>query len=439
MNAIFSFSFISFRIAAFRRIAPLLFPLAIAFFASCSRSAKPIKPADVDYYTCTMHPSVRSQDPSGKCPICSMDLVPVKKQTAGGTTSHQATNVTPEKPHDFVVPAERQQQIGVTYALVERKPLQRRIRAAGTVQPDHSREWQFTARVDGFVQKLSITSPGEIVEKDAPLLTIYSPALLASERELVQLLQNRDRATSSEARDTSSRLIEAAERRLEQWNLTRAQITALEKSREPREDVTLLSPFRGIVKSMPLQQGQGVKIGDLLIALTDLSAVWVWADFYESELGLLKKGQHVALAINSFPGQVFEGQIGLIDPFLDETRRTAKARIDVLNPEFLLRPGMYANVSLQVDLGEGLTVPTGAIIPTGMRNIAFVDQGEGRLQPRLVQLEGEFDGTYEIQSGLTEGERVVASANFLIDAESNVQGALRNFGETEPASPAVKP
>jgi membrane fusion protein, copper/silver efflux system len=348
-----------------------------------------------------------------------------------------------EKPGEFVVPVERQQQIGVRYAKVERKPLRHTIRALGLIVPDKTRNWQFVSRVDGYVQKLDVTAPGELVEKDAPLLSIYSPDLLTSEREFVELLRMRDQAKSKDARDAPQRLIESAKRRLQLWNVTEQQIAELEKTRKASDTLTLLSPFRGVVQSVPVEQGKNVKTGDLLVEVADLSVVWLWAEFYENELSMLQVGQKLAITAKSYPGQTFDGTISLIDPFLDATKRTAKVRIDIPNPDFKLRPGMYVNAELEMDMGAALTVPVSAVMPTGTRSIVFVDKGEGKLEPRIVQLGTKYGDAYEVQSGLQENERVVASANFLIDAESKIQGALRGFGE-EPApqesvTPGTKP
>src|SRR5438045_2917850 len=319
---------------------PLLIALVALLFvaASCGKSGGSRKPSNVDYYTCTMHPSVKSQTP-GKCPICSMDLVPVMKR-GGEEAKAQA-------------------------------------------------------------------SPQAQDTKDA--------------------------------RETQDKLIEAAKRRLHLWNVTDAQIDELQRTRKPQENLTLLSPFRGIVQSVPVDQGKGVKVGDMLVEVADLSVVWVWAEFYENELSMLQVGQKIAVTAKSYPGQNFEGTLSLINPFLDEMKRTAKVRIDIPNPEFKLRPGMYVNAELAMDMGEALTVPVSAIMPTGDRNIVFVDKGEGKLEPRIVRLGSKYGDIYEVQSGLQQGERVVASANFLIDAESKVQGALKEFEQEKPAEATGSP
>jgi RND family efflux transporter MFP subunit len=449
------------------KVATVLALLAFLVAASCSKQNGNPANNNIDYWTCTMHPSVHAKD-SGKCPICSMDLVPVMKGSATPASSsknapqHDHAAMLAGKPSgggemqgmpgmpgmkvgaeskapqtsEFVVPVERQQQIGVRWAKVERKPLTHTIRSVGMIVPDRSRNWQFVSRVDGYVQKLNVTSPGQVVDKDAPLLSIYSPDLLTSEREFVELLRMRDEAKSKDARETPQRLIESAKRRLQLWNVTSDQITELEKTRKASDTLTLLSPFRGVVQSVPVEQGKSVKMGDMLVEVADLGLVWVWAEFYENELSMLQIGQKIAVTAKSYPGQNFDGTVSLINPFIDEMKRTAKVRIDIPNADFKLRPGMYVNAELAMNMGEALTVPVSAIMPTGERNVVFIDKGEGKLEPRIVQLGTKYGDIYQVQSGLQEGERVVASANFLIDAESKVQGALKEFEQGKPEEAA---
>jgi len=189
---------------------------------------------------------------------------------------------------------------------------------------------------------------------------------------------------------------------------------------------------------VPVEQGKNVKVGDMLVEVADLSVVWVWAEFYENELSMLQAGQEFAITTASYPGEIFQGTISVINPFLDPAKRTARVRIDIPNPDFKLRPAMYVNAELVMQMGEGLTIPASAVMPTGSRNIVFIDKGGGKLKPRVVQLGAKYGDSYEVQSGLRENERVVASANFLIDAESKVQGALSDFEADNTTSPSAK-
>ncbi len=401
----------------------LLVAIAISL-AGCARHSLPNKPQGVDYYTCTMHPFVHA-DAAGKCPVCGMTLVPVMKGASGALPNEKRTSGGKE----FVVPVERQQQIGVTYATVEQKRLERKVRAVGNVVVDPQMRWTLVARVDGYVQELFVASAGQAVEKEQSLLSIYSPELVTTERELIMLLKMRDEAHSAGAREAPDQLVAAAESRLRQWNTTSEQIAALEKSRTPNETMTLRSPFRGIVQDLTAQQGANVKVGDRLMGVADLSTVWVWADFYETESAHVQVGQEVSVTTRSFPNQVFNGRIEVVNPFVDEAKRTSRARITIENGDFRLRPGMYAEVALNVAETDQLAIPVSAILPTGADNIAFVDKGDGKLEPREVKLAGQFGDWYAVESGLTKGEQVVASANFLIDAEARVQNALLDFQE----------
>jgi multidrug efflux pump subunit AcrA (membrane-fusion protein) len=216
---------------------------ALAALAACPISAFAQSDDKVDHYTCTMHPFVHAAEP-GNCPVCGMELVPVMKKSGAPAAAGGET------PTEFSIPLDRQQLIGVTYATVEKKPLQRMLRAAGLVASENERHWIIVSRVQGYVQQLIVNSPGELVEKDQPLLTIYSPDLLATQRELVDLLRMRDNAQqsgSTAAAQNASDLITSAEQRLLQWNVTAQQIAELEKTREPQENLTLNSPYRGIV------------------------------------------------------------------------------------------------------------------------------------------------------------------------------------------------
>jgi membrane fusion protein, copper/silver efflux system len=448
------------------RFYSILMLLSIALFvplvlSSCSKSNdKTAADVDVDYYTCTMHPSVHSKDP-GKCPICSMDLVPVKKkgtnenkvkENSGGITDNSSMGSMPMpspnqgagQSSEFTVPVERQQQIGVTYATATKLPIQLSIRSVGVLESDTSKMFDYVARVDGYVQELKVSSPGQDVSQGQPLITIYSPDLRSTEQELVNILNDRDRSGTS--RVSNDQMIDASKRRLKLWNVSDQEIAELEKNRKPSDQLVLRSPFDGVVNEVMSRPGMNVKMGDKLVSVLDLSNLWVWAEFYENEIGLLKRGQQIDVTLPAFPNQTFQGQIAVINPSIDAAKRTARVRIDIPNPKAQLRPGMYANVEVKIDGGEGLTIPVQAALPTGERMLVFLDRGQGKLLPRYVQVgrsfttfDGQQQGSYyQVLNGLQEGDRIVASANFLIDAESQVQGALKDWaGEQPSGTPAV--
>jgi membrane fusion protein, copper/silver efflux system len=443
------------------RFYSVLMVLSIALvpmmLSSCSKQASKVAAdTDVDYYTCTMHPSVHSKDP-GKCPICSMDLVPVVKkvsnetkgkENSSGMTGNSSRGSMPMsspnqeagKSTEFTVPVERQQQIGVTYATVTKRPIQLSIRSVGVLESDTAKMFDYVARVDGYVQELKVSSPGEDVSQGQPLITIYSPDLRSTEQELVNFLNDRDRSGTS--RVSNDQLIDASKRRLKLWNVSDQEIAELEKSRKPSDQLVLRSPFDGVVGEVMSRPGMNVKVGDRLVSVLDLSNLWVWAEFYENEVGLLKRGQQINVSLPAFPNQTFQGRIALINPVINAAKRTARVRIDIPNAKAQLHPGMYANVEVKINGGEGLTIPVQAALPTGERMLVFLDRGQGKLLPRYVEVGGSFttfDGQqegsyYQVVNGLQEGDRIVASANFLIDAESQVQGALKDWGGEEPSS-----
>jgi RND family efflux transporter MFP subunit len=387
-----------------------------------------------------------------------MDLVPVMKKVSNETTakgnsggmtdngSSSMGSMTMPSPNqesgkstEFTVPVERQQQIGVTYATVTKRPIQLSIRSVGILEPDTSKMFDYVARVDGYVQELKVNSPGQQVSQGQPLITIYSPDLRSTEQELVNILNDRDRSGTSRA--SNDQLIDATKRRLKLWNVSDQEIADLEKNRKPSDQLVLRSPFDGVLNEVMGRPGMDVKMGDELVSVLDLSNLWVWAEFYENEVGLLKQGQRIDVSLPAFPNQTFQGQIAVINPVIDAAKRTARVRIDIPNPRGQLRPGMYANVEVKIDDGEGLTIPVQAALPTGERMLVFLDRGQGKLLPRYVKVgrsfttfEGQEQASYyQVLNGVQEGDRIVASANFLIDAESQVQGALKDWQGEEPA------
>jgi Cu(I)/Ag(I) efflux system membrane fusion protein len=357
-----------------------------------------------------------------------MDLIPVEKGKRGSF-------VEEFKTAEFTVPIERQQQMGVACSEARIRPVRFDLRSAGTLEADKAQEFECVAHVDGYVEQLQITSPGEHVKAGQPLLTIYSSDLRAPEQELVNLLKVR--ANGSVPAASLDLLFDSARRRLKYLNVDPVEISELERTQQPSDRLLFRSPSDGVVSEAPMKVGTAVKSGDKLMTLLDLSHLWVWASFYENEIGLLKVGQPATITLPAFPEYSFTGKISVISPTIDPANGTVKVRIDISNPADQLKPGMHADIIVQVDCGEGLTIPSDSVLPTGSRMLVFIEKEAGRFEPRFIQVGRQFTEPgdrkrfYQVSSGLQEGDRVVSSANFLIDAEAQIQGALRDFGEAK--------
>jgi len=367
---------------------------------------------DLSHYTCSMHPSVRSQEP-GTCPLCSMDLVPVTREEV-------ETGV-------IRVDAARRQAIGVRTAPVRVQPLSTTIRAVGTVTYDETRLSEVSLKVEGWIGRLFVDEPGQAVRRGEPLFTLYSPDLLTAQQELLIATRAQQAARDTEAPDRADYLAAAARRRLALWDLSEGQIDEIARTGEPLQYVPILSPTSGYVVEKNVVEGAAVKPGQALYRIAGLDGVWVEAEVYESELPLVRVGQPVEVTFPYLPGRAFKGQVDYVYPYLQSRTRTGTVRVELANPDLALKPDMYANVLLRSDLGERLVVPEEAVIYAGPRRLVFVDLGEGRLQPREIEVGAKTAEGYEVLSGLAPGDVVVTSGNFLIAAESRLKSATEQW------------
>ena len=330
-------------------------------------------------------------------------------------------------PGTVQISPERQQLIGVKIGAVEFKPLEKVIRTVGRVDYDEKRLVTISPKIGGWIEDLYVDFTGRFVQQGEPLLTLYSPELVSTQEEyLLALRAKKDLIKSPfpEVAGSGNSLAESARRRLKLWDINDDQIKALEESGQPRKTLTLYSPFSGIVLEKVAYKGMNVMPGMALFKLADLSVVWLYADIYEYELPFIRLGQQAAIQLSYLPGEVFTGKAIYIYPYLDPNTRTAKVRFEFPNPYGKLKPEMYANVEIKVHLGRKLTVPEGAIIDTGIRQLAIIDKGSGYFEPREVKVGAKVDNYYEVIRGLKAGERVVTSANFLIDSESRLKEAV---------------
>jgi len=328
--------------------------------------------------------------------------------------------------------AAQQQAIGLTWGTAERRPLEKVIRTVGRLDFDERRLAQVTLKVSGFIEELYANYTGQPVRKGDPLFTLYSPELLTAQREYLLARETERRLRQSslpEARVSAASLAGASRERLRLWDLSPQQMRALEESGQARRTLTIYSPIAGVVIEKMAVAGQRVEPGMTLYRIADLSTIWVYGDVYEYELPFVKVGQEASLALTAYPEQRFTARVAYVAPMLDAKTRTAKVRFELPNsPDQLLRPEMYGTVELRVPLGERLVVPRTAVLDSGRRQVVFADGGDGRLVPREVRLGGRFDDAVEVLDGVAAGERVVTSANFLVDSESKLQAAESMMG-----------
>lgn len=317
----------------------------------------------------------------------------------------------------------QERALGVVYTTVTRDSLQKSIRTVGTIQAPEPNVADVTPKVDGFVEQLFVNTTGEMVQRGQPLLSLYSPSLVAAQEEFLtaQRLVARVDSTSGEPWLSAQATLDAARRRLAYWDISAAQIADLERSGTVRKTLTLVSPVNGIVLEKAVLQGQRVVAGQWLYRIADLSEVWVEGEVFEQDLSLIHRGMPVHIEIAAIPGEHLMGRVSFIYPTVDPVSRTNRIRLTVPNPGFKLKPGMFATIFLDAVVGRNvLALPRTAVVVTGTRNIVFVRDSTGMLQPREVVLGVRSDDRVEILSGLTTGETIVASANFLVDAESRL-------------------
>ena len=355
----------------------------------------------ISHYTCPMHTSVHEKH-EGKCPICGMDLVPVTKAEA----ESGAVRVDPQ----------RLQKIGVKFAVAERAPLETRVRALGRVTWDETRLVDVTLKVSGFVRGLRADALGARVVRGETLFSIYSPDLYAAQSEFLQTLSG-----------SNEPLRRAARARLRLWDIGERDIAALERRGTPIEVLPIRSPASGVLVEKNVVEGGAFEAGMRLYRIAPLEHIWVEAEVYGSDLPLIRVGQPAAIRVPYLPGTAIAGRVAYLLPSLASETRTARVRIELENPDLALRPEMFVDVELEADLGERLLVPESAVIFAGERRVVFVDRGEGLLEPRTVTTGAAGEHQIEILDGVVAGERVVASGNFLIAAESRIQSALEQW------------
>jgi Cu(I)/Ag(I) efflux system membrane fusion protein/cobalt-zinc-cadmium efflux system membrane fusion protein len=437
--------------------------------------------AGAQLYSCGMHPDIISEEP-GNCPICGMNLTPIKTASAATTTPTGERKIkywrAPMDPTyikdepgkspmgmDLVPVYEDEiaegaisidpitvQNMGLRTALVGTGDLTKTIRTVGHIDYDEKRLYIVNSKITGWIEKLHVNTTGEVVQKGQPLLEIYSPELVSTQEEYLSALKNYSQLKDSpyeEARAGALELLSSTQKRLEYWDIHQGQIEDLKRDREIKKTLTLHSPANGVVIHKNAVEGAHIKAGSDLFRIADFSTVWVLAHIYEYELPYIKLGQKALMNLSYLPGERFEGKVTYIYPYLNQKTRDVKIRLEFPNPGLRLKPEMYADVVIESELsGERILIPEEAVIRSGKREIVFVDMGEGKYAPREIAtgVSGEGD-VVEVASGLLAGEMIVVSGQFMLDSESKTQEAIQKMikakmeasPQTEPHEHAVTP
>lgn len=429
-------------------------------------------------YHCPMHPHYRSDKP-GDCPICGMKLVPDEAGEHAGPGPAEAAatgkilyyhdpkapdfksdkpGINPETGNDLEpvyadeasampmgtirVSPEKQQLIGVKYGEATSAAGLHTFRAVGKVGLDETRVAKVQTKIDGWVDKVYVDFTGKLVEKGQPLLTLYSPEMLASQEEYLLAIRGREVMKGSPlagSQQQSESLVEAARKRLELWDLSEAQIDEITRTGKAMKNVTLHAPIGGYVMARNAFPKQRITSDTELYTVADLSRVWIMADVFENETPMIRVGMPVKVSLSYGGRRTLRGRVDYIQPQVDMTTRTLKVRIEAENPGMLLKPEMFVDVEFQVGMPSRVTVPSEAVLNTGLKQTVFVDRGNGYLEPRQVQIGERIGDRVEIKQGLRAGERVVTSGNFLIDSESQLKAAASGMAGHQHGGGSAKP
>lgn len=337
----------------------------------------------------------------------------------------------PAAANEIRISTEKVQKLGVKTEAASVKAIERVVRAAGRIEPDERRVYAIAPKFEGYVERLHVSATGQPIAKGQPLFEVYSPELVSAQREYAIAAQGVQslKAAGADAQAGMKQLADSSLLRLKNWDISEEQIRALAKAGDAKRTMTFRSPVAGIVTEKKALQGMRFMPGETLYQVADLSSVWVLADVFEQDIGLVRPGARAKVSINAYPGRTFEGDITYVYPTLKAETRTAQVRIELPNRGLLLKPGMFAQVELGVPgRGDAVTVPVSAVIDSGTRRIVLVQAGEGRFEPREVRLGARGDNYVEVLDGVKDGDLVVVAANFLIDAESNLKAAAGGFG-----------
>jgi membrane fusion protein, copper/silver efflux system len=453
--------------------AALLAGGLVVYNRTANRTAPPVAKKPATIYHCPMHPEYVSDKP-GDCPVCGMKLVPVEPPTPStGHDSHSGGDAMPageRKPLYYAdpmrpgvhfdrpgkgtdgtdlmpvfegappagpltgtsgyatvrIPPERLQVMGIAFEEARLMEFEQSVRTVGRVAVDETRVHHIHTKFEGYIEEIFVSFVGQQVRAGQPLFSVFSPELLATQREYLLALRAEEQvAQSGEGAGLPGiNLVDAARQRLALWDIEPAQIDALARTRQPIRALTLRSPVSGFVSAKTAVQGMKLMPSDTAYEVTDLSGVWLMADVYEANLPFVRVGQPVIVGLSYQPGRKRPGRVSFIDPVLDPQTRTARARIELANPDGALKPDMFADVEFRGTLGRGVGVSESAVLDTGERHVVFVGKDDGVFEPREVRIGLKVRGFYQVVGGLQAGEKVATQSNFLLDSESKLKAAL---------------
>jgi RND family efflux transporter MFP subunit len=382
----------------------------------------------IKYWVAPMNPSY-IRDKPGKSPM-GMDLVPVYEEEGEEKEPASTIRIDPVT----------MQNMGVRMGRVERKNLVKNIRTVGNIIYDETKIFTVNTKFSGWIEKLYVDFVGDAVKKGQPLFEIYSPELVTAQEEYLLALEQYNSlsdASYPRVRQVAEGLLKASRTRLQYWDLTEEQIDQIRSSGKTRKTLTVYSPATGVVMKKSAFEGHFVKEGEMQYEIVNLATVWVDVDIYEYELPWVEKGMPAEMELTYIPGKRFKGKVLFIYPYLEIKTRTAKLRLEFVNPNYELKPGMYADIFLKSAVAKNtLVVPQEAVIFSGMRRIAYVSLGEGKFEPREIKLGLEGNANeYQVLDGLKEGEEIVLSAQFMLDSESRLQEAIQKMLELRKREP----
>lgn len=369
------------------------------------------------------------QDKPGQCPKCGMELVEKKAPPAGHEGHATGAEAAASVPGRVVIALspDKRQLIGLRLSKVEKRSLTRVVRTVARVEHDETRYAKVAPRFAGWVRRLHVNFTGAPVEKGQPLFTVYSPELFSAENEYLvawrAVKQLRDDAPADQ-KESANALLESARLRLALFEIGDREIRELEERGQASPELLFRAPFSGHVLVKNAVEGQAFRAGESLYEIADLSHLWLRAYVFEFELPLVYVGQEAEVTFPYLGNRSVPAKVTFIYPHIEPQTRRGEIRLELDNPDHLLRPDMWANVELQIPVGEKLIVPASAVIDTGQRYVAFVDGPDHRLEPREIKIATKTDDHYEVVSGLREGEQVVTRALFLVDSESQLKAAI---------------